>query len=430
MERLIDNELIYGGLYRVREPYLVERYNRALEMFGLDSTKLKDFVVDATGYSPQVADDLDDPDYMDPNKVNRRFIILSPLQATAPVIDSSFSSTVDLMQTFFRENEEALKVLTLKDVVLGDIEDSTYRVDSIDDILSIHQVEFRVRTGTELLQKAARIKVLVNRFYAVEDSWKDAALLEEILELAKLTGDVRFNNIVPRTTRFDLKSFWTRHFGGLYVFHDDVNKAVVIGEPDEPAFDGDSPALDRYISLNDPDQVFQYLFDTGRVAGVEPGWLNRSGMVDRRLRILVRTAIAHSEPAADLTTLSDVWIRNWVHRNFDALSKNGLFPFLTRIKKALMNRTTPPVRNTSLALVLQIMRASPAHADCVLVNRLLSEFSKYDFVQRYAVNKEGFYADYKGYPENMKEYAVQVIKTDYFSDRQGYWDILLEGAEG
>ena len=38
MERLIDNALIYGGLIRVNQPHLIERYNQALAGFGLPAT--------------------------------------------------------------------------------------------------------------------------------------------------------------------------------------------------------------------------------------------------------------------------------------------------------------------------------------------------------------------------------------------------------
>jgi hypothetical protein len=75
MDLLRQNELIYGRLLPVDEPHLIARYNKALEAFGLKPTKLKKFEIDRTGFSPQVAEELTDPLYLDPNEVNRRFII-------------------------------------------------------------------------------------------------------------------------------------------------------------------------------------------------------------------------------------------------------------------------------------------------------------------------------------------------------------------
>ena len=70
---------------RVSEPHLVERYNQALKGFGLKPTKLKTFRIDMTGFSPEIADEQSDQQYLDPHGVNRRFIILSPQQIELPV---------------------------------------------------------------------------------------------------------------------------------------------------------------------------------------------------------------------------------------------------------------------------------------------------------------------------------------------------------
>ncbi|RUX53581.1 hypothetical protein EN994_13510, partial [Mesorhizobium sp. M7A.F.Ca.CA.002.09.1.1] len=61
---LRDNELIYGRLLTVDEPHLIQRYNKALAAFGLKPTKLKTFQIDRTGFSPEVAEECDDYDYL------------------------------------------------------------------------------------------------------------------------------------------------------------------------------------------------------------------------------------------------------------------------------------------------------------------------------------------------------------------------------
>lgn len=93
MDLLERNALIYGRLLTVDESHLVERYNKALKAFGLKPTKLKKFEVDRTGFSPQIADELNDPLYLDPNAINRRFIILTPSQIELPVVHTAFSNT-------------------------------------------------------------------------------------------------------------------------------------------------------------------------------------------------------------------------------------------------------------------------------------------------------------------------------------------------
>ena len=67
---------------------------------------------------------LKDPAYLDPNGVNRRFIILTPAQADLPVVHTQFSNTSQLMYEFFSSNARAINTLTIKDVLYGEIEDS------------------------------------------------------------------------------------------------------------------------------------------------------------------------------------------------------------------------------------------------------------------------------------------------------------------
>ncbi len=89
MNLLRDSELIYGRLLTVEEPHLIARYNKALAAFGLAPTKLESFEIDRTGFSPQVAEELGDYSYLDPNGVNRRFIVLTPSQIELPVVHTA-----------------------------------------------------------------------------------------------------------------------------------------------------------------------------------------------------------------------------------------------------------------------------------------------------------------------------------------------------
>ncbi|MEL6436521.1 MAG: DUF6638 family protein, partial [Pseudomonadota bacterium] len=112
MKRLIENELIYGRLLGVSQAHLVRRYNEALKAFGLPETKLETFEIDRTGFSPQVADEMGDYNYLDPNGINRRFIILTPAQASLPVVHTRFSNTAKLMHDIFAANVRAINALT------------------------------------------------------------------------------------------------------------------------------------------------------------------------------------------------------------------------------------------------------------------------------------------------------------------------------
>ena len=77
MIRLIQRGLMYGNLFHVSSPALIDRYNRALKHLTGQTTTLTDFYVDISGFSPEVGEALNDPLYLNHNGVNRQFILLS-----------------------------------------------------------------------------------------------------------------------------------------------------------------------------------------------------------------------------------------------------------------------------------------------------------------------------------------------------------------
>ena len=182
MKRLLENKLIFGELLAIDEPHLIERYNKALEGFGLKRVKLERFSIDMTGYSPEVAQALANPEYLDPNGVNRRFIILTPEQETLPVVNTQFSNTEQLMLAFFEKNRREIFAVTIKDVLFGEIEDSVLEVDNIDDLMSIEQVEFRVSTSADQIIVPAYDRVNLRLSYVTDNGWNISGFVNNLFD--------------------------------------------------------------------------------------------------------------------------------------------------------------------------------------------------------------------------------------------------------
>lgn len=331
---LRDNELIYGRLLTVDEPHLIQRYNKALAAFGLKPTKLKTFQIDRTGFSPEVAEECDDYDYLDPNEVNRRFIILTPSQIDLPVVHTAFSNTSQLMFEFMSKNQRAIDALTIKDVIYGEIEDSVPKVNDIEDLLSISQVEFKVLSAEDVLGKAAELGKLVDRLKQEPDAWRDSAMLNRMVELAKICGDIRENALVPDQVIFRHNAYWTSHFGGLYVFVD-PDVTTVISDPAAPGFRRSRPWQVSYLSINDADKVFKFLATTGRIELPRASWVEASGYLEHRAEMVVRALIRDAEPNRNLTNVDKVWLQTWIQSHADLITRDGNFPFLNAAKREI-----------------------------------------------------------------------------------------------
>ena len=423
MDLLRDNELIYGRLLTIDEPHLIERYNKALVAFGLKPTKLDSFEIDRTGFSPQVAEELKDYSYLDPFEINRRFIILTPSQADLPVVHTAFSNTSQLVYEFMTMNARAIQALTIKDVIYGEIEDSVSKVEDVEDLLSINQVEFRVLSAENVIGKANELRTLVDRLKHEPDAWRDDAMLNRMVEIAKVTGDVRENALVPDQVIFRHNAYWTSHFGGLYVFID-PDMTTVICDPDAPGFRRSRPWQVSYLSIRDTDRVFRFLSSTGRLDLPRASWVESSGYLEHRAEMVIRGLIHEVDPKRDLDRIDKIWLQTWIHAHADYINKDGAFPFLNAAKREIAQMGQLSVQEIPARFRFLVVRAKPEHPDAWLTNRLISDFVPSDFVSRYVFNKQGFYADYEGFSEPWRGHVVDTLKNTYLKNKAAFRERL------
>lgn len=418
MKRLLEAELIYGRLMTVNEPHLIARYNKALKGFGLPETRLAEFDIDMTGFSPQVAAELGDNDYLDPNRVNRRFIILTPGQEQLPVVHTSFSNTAALMHEFFHANARAINAVTIKDALYGEIEDSVSAVDHIEDLLSIAEVHFKVYSAEDILGKAAELRELSDMLVSKPDAWRDDAMLNRMVELAKLTGDIRQNTLVPDQLVFRHDAFWANHFGGVFVFHDDRNTTVVC-RPDVPGFRKARPWQVSYIDIEDYETIYGFLARTQRLELPQGSWIRESGLLEHRMEMNL-ISLAGQDPGFDFSKADAVGLQTWAHVHAADVAGDGTFPFLAEMQRQIVSTGQIRMRDVAARFRFLLVRANAQHPDKWLVNQLISQMQPFDFVSRYVFDKQGFYEAYQGYPDKFQEYVVKTLQDTYLSDKAGF----------
>ncbi len=419
MQRLLEAELIYGRLLTIREPHLVERYNKALAGFGLRRTQLSEFDIDMTGFSPQIADELGDRDYLDPNRTNRRFIIMTPEQVTLPVVHTSYSNTAGLMHEFFDANAKAINAVTIKDALYGEIEDSVAKVEHIDDLLSINEVAFKVFSAEDILGKASELRSLVDRLVSVPDAWRDNDMLNHMVELAKTTGDIRQNSLVPDQLVFRHDAFWANHFGGVYVFHEGRNSTVIC-RPTVPGFRKARPWQVSYIDINDYEQIFAFLSKSGRVQLPQASWVLDSGLYQHRADMILIGLANQTDPTMDLRNADSVWLQTWAHRNAERVAEDGNYPFLNEMMRTLSTTGRISMPGVAARFRFLLVRAEPGHRDQWLTNRLLSQLVPFDFVSTFIFDKQGFYEAYEHYSEIFREYVVSTLESTYLVDKEAF----------
>ncbi|AOF89837.1 MAG: DUF6638 family protein [Shinella sp.] len=419
MKRLLEAELIYGRLLPVDEPHLVERYNKALDGFGMRRTALTSFRIDMTGFSPEIADELGDRDYLDPNRVNRRFVIMTPEQVNLPVVHTSFSNTAALMHEFFSANARAINAITIRDALYGEIEDSVSVVNDIDDLLSINEVRFKVLSAEDMLGKAGELRSLVDRLKTVPNAWSDDVMLNRMVELAKQTGDIRQNALVPDQLVFRHEAYWANHFGGVYVFLDDKTTTVIC-DPTVPGFRRSRPWQVSYIALDDHKRIFEFLASTKRLELPRASWVDQSGLFQHRAEMTILNLVNQGDPTTDLEKADRIWLQTWMHRNAALVARDGTYPFLQEAIRTVAATGEIKINEAAPERRFQLVRAAPDHPDQWLVNRLISQMVPYDFVSRFVFDKQGFYAAYEQYSEKFRAYVVATLTRTYLQDKAGF----------
>jgi hypothetical protein len=413
----------FTQLLTIDEPHLIERYNRALKAFDVKPVKLDTFRIDMTGFSPEVAEALGDEDYLDPKRVNRRFIILSPEQATLSVVHSSFSNTRDLMLDFFESNRRVLYALTIKDVVYGEIEDSVFEVDDIDDLLAIEQVEFKIGTHENLTEKTNQLNFMIDKLLKEPDAWRDDAMLHEMVEIVKQTGDIRDNALVPEQVIFRHETFWANHFGGTYVFNDE-NMITVISDPSARGFRKSRPWQVGYIDINDEASVYKFLEETGRLQPPLGSWIERSKLLDYRKHMAAVWLADKNGDELPHSLINQTWVRRWVRENARLVKENNIIPLIDWARDEADDWKNIQMSNVEDDLKFVLCRADPDHPDMELTNRLISHYVPFDFITRFEFNRPEFHRDRQDWSKAYADFVAMALENTYLGNRNKAFDDL------
>lgn len=418
MKRLIEKGLMFGNLVEVSSPQLVERYNRALKHLTGKQTKLKDFHIDISGYSPEIGDELDDDLYLNPNGCNRQFILLTTSQKSAPLLNMKFSTSRGILQQFIEANESQLFALTARDAVAGELQGSVYEVSSPAKLLDIRQITVEADTIGGHVADAEKLAKLIDRFRSEPDGWRDDVLIAEMIELAKKTGDVTRVPISLPAMTFQQPNFWTSHFGGLYVFRDVKFPGIISSLPKQSL--GSMP-ISPLMDLSQRNGIADWLERNGLVEPiVQARGMDAASVLRQKMDfVLVDAADALNLDIGDARRTE---LRKIAYRLGSSLPDEflGLAALLAWVEGA---GDWPRITSEHRAYFYTLRAASGAHRD--LVNMLLSELAPMDVRQMFIVHKELFYAQYATWSDRKRQYVADFLAREYKVDAQGAREALF-----
>jgi uncharacterized protein DUF6638 len=412
MIRLIKAGLIYGNLFAVDSQALVARYNRALKNLTGKETKLKDFHIDISGFSPEIGDELDDPLYLNPNGCNRQFILLSTKQKTAPLLHAKFSTSRETLKAFIAENETQLFALTARDAVAGELVNSVYSVAEPAKLFQIRQIEVEADTTENHIVDAQDLLKKIDRFQNKPDAWFDDVLIADMIELAKKSGDIVRNPVSLKTASFRQDNFYTSHFGGLYIFRDvEAPAAITVG----PAKDLLPLPIEKVYGFDNRNGIARFLESNKLVESViSANNLDAAALLRQRLDFILVDVAA--EAGEDLTGKKRADLRRIARRHIKDLPVE--FYALNDLLRWVEDGADWPTITSEHAAFFYTLRATQTK-DRDLVNMLLAELAPMDVRQLFICHKEAFYRAYRGWSEEKKSYVVNFLAEEYTIDKAG-----------
>ncbi len=223
MNELVETGLFGKGLIMIDSPELVRRYNDCLADMGLQKTALDTFNIDAVGWSPEIAAERDNSHYLSHGEANPLAIILTPDQTRCPIYFPYHSYDWQLMQQVYDQNRPQLAELTKSEGVWADIDQDVDLYVDPGDLCMVSEIVVKFLTPSRVMEKAAHQKQLVQQFLSGSNiaDRKEREVLKALEESNSDIGDMRFKSVVvPHMIFTDVRSFYTRSFGGIFVLRD------------------------------------------------------------------------------------------------------------------------------------------------------------------------------------------------------------------
>lgn len=415
---LIEKGLMFGNLIRVDSSVLIARYNRALKSLTGKTTALDAFHIDISGYSPEIGDELNDPQYLNHSGVNRQFILLTTDQQTAPLLNAKFSTARGILRQFISQNEAQLFALTAKDAVSGELVNSVYQADNAARLFDIRKITIEADTTSGTVATAKSLGKMIDQFKTEEDAWFDDVLIAEMIGLAKTTGDVTRNPVVLNDMSFDQGNFWTAHFSGLYIFRNVEHPAAISVGPKEEL--GKLPikyvmdfenraAIAKFLELNNLVEPI-----------VEARNLDAGAILHQKMDFVVAEVAASMGEDLSRATRRDLRMLGRRYASQLPAEWQGMAALARWVEE---DGPWPRITSDHPAY-FYTLRAKP-HKDVDLVNMLLAELSPLDIRQLFICHKEAFYRAYVTWPEQKQSYVADFLDREYQVDKAGTRDALF-----
>lgn len=410
MQKLRNARLYGEGLLTIVAPELRERYNACLVDIGLTPTELVRFTIDGAGWSPEIAFEKGDPDYLGQSDTNRVAIIVSPDQRHKPLYSPKFSFEREILRLYFDSFSEQVADITTDSALWLEFDMGLSQLRTPLDLLLVDTVNVRSYVIGDVLKQAAEQRALCQRFLHGNETWFSDELRQEIIASAKQYGDLRERRAeVPEMVFGETRQFHTTVLGGVFVFRGLTKCGNVLVTEDPKQARKAPPEGTGVYSIPNPSWQ-RVLREEGLLQNDLGIFRTQPGELRYLQECLLVDAVSKQDPRVSLEKLTAARKQTLVSKCREAIPEE--YFELERLGKRLARADERKLPSVEPELSILMSRPNPdlgEHAQAVLW-QLICGICPLDVVKLYLYDKAGFYRNYQEWPENKKCWALGAIQ--------------------
>ncbi|MDB9755658.1 hypothetical protein OAB20_05175 [Winogradskyella sp.] len=409
------NKLKQANLYRSElisvSGKLVERYNKCLKTLGFTETKLTSFSIDGVGWSPEVAEEKQDTQYLNHGDANPHGIIISPLQKGKPVYLPFHSFDREMMQHVFRTHGQKINDITRDSAICIDFDQDIDVFYEPLDILKYDDVSISFRLIDNLGEKQKEQLRLIDKFNN-EHNFIDETIHKELLDSANTYGDLRDRDLSLHSLHYTTGSFFTRAFNGVYLLRDFI-KPIVVFEDKEVYREAIKDAIHDVLiyHINQPELVDKLKDHIIIECNLES--VIKTPNYDRIKKYELNQFLKETRhPIRDILT-DKVLFKSYLNKIDINARKQvmGVELYLEKLERSNAFKVEDIVEQ-SLYFALHQPHSSLSTEHRDLIHKLLINIAPKDVLFLYWYDKEQFYKSYNAWNDSFKDWVIERISNN------------------
>ena len=412
MLKLINSGLFGGQLFHVATADMVRRYNECLEDIGLDTTALEEFHIDGLGWSPEIAEEQHNREYLSHGVANPYAIIISPEQSDCSLYYPYHSFDWEIHHEVFEKYGSQISDITAECGLwlTLDQEISAYRAPQ--DLLMFDLVKVHFTATKRLIEAAREQRELVRKFHEQDMAWADRDLRMKIAVSGRTYGDLRYRDLDLITFPFsNIKAFYSSAFGGLFVLRDkSFGKPVLVFQNNGSKVSGEVEHSHVEYNLNDP-ALLTFLFANRFVESSYAHFQKEPALLDHELRLLLAKACVEANEVCDLVNITPSKLLGLVNKLVQKGVLSDAYFELEELKRCL--ERNEPFKSNKEDLIRDHLIHPAQDVDRqikAVLWQMLSIIFGVNEVIRYTFNKPEFYARFADWPEFLQDWVISEIQ--------------------